>query len=208
MTAPALPDRRSFMKPMRTIALLLFLLTLAACASTTVKNQWRDPSWHGPPASNAVVVGIARSDTTRRVFEDTFAQQLMAAGIHAVPAYTQVQPGEDGRVKLSEFVRQSNADVVIATRVQRVQQKVDVYPNYTPVGYGGFYGWYGGAWAATPTISQYEVVTLETTVWDPKSEKLVWAATTERVASQDIPKVTTQLAQTLIPRMKADGVLR
>jgi len=195
------------MKAMRTIA-FLFSLALTACASTQVKNQWRDPSWHGAPASNAVVVGIAKSDTMRRVFEDTFAQQLTAAGVHAVPAYTQVQAGEDGRIKLSDFVRQSNADVVIATRVQRVQQKVDVYPNYAPVGYGGFYGWYGGAWAATPTVSQYEVVTLETTAWDPKTEKLVWAATTERVASQDVPKVTTQLAQTLIPLMKKDGVLR
>ena len=30
------------MKAMRTIA-ILFSLTLAACASTSVKNQWRDP---------------------------------------------------------------------------------------------------------------------------------------------------------------------
>jgi hypothetical protein len=194
------------MKPLRMIAPLL-ALTLAACATTTVKDQWKDPAFRGPPASNAVVVGIARNETTRRVFEDTFAQQLAAAGIQAEAAYTQVQPGEDGRVRLSEFVRQSSADIVIATRVQRVQQKVDVYPSYQPVGYGRFYGWYGTAWAATPTVSQYEVVTLETTVWDPKTEKLVWAATTQRVASQDIPKVTTQLAQTLIPRMRADGVL-
>lgn len=195
------------MKLLRPIALLL-TLTLAACATTTVRDQWKDPSFHGPPATNAVVVGIAKSETTRRVFEDTFAQQLTRAGIHAVAAYTQVKAGDDGRVQLPEFVRQSSADVVIATRVQRVQQKTDVYPTYTPVGYGGFYGWYGTAWAATPTVSQYEVVTLETTVWDPKTEKLIWAATTQRVASGDVPKATQQLAQTLIPRMKADGVLR
>ena len=195
------------MKLLRPIALVL-VLTLAACATTTVRDQWKDPSFHGPPASNAVVVGIAKSETTRRVFEDTFAQQLAAAGVHAVAAYTQVKAGDDGRIQLPEFVRQSSADVVIATRVQRVQQKTDVYPTYTPVGYGGFYGWYGTAWAATPTISQYEVVTLETTVWDPKTEKLIWAATTQRIASGDVPKATEQLAQTLIPRMKADGVLR
>jgi hypothetical protein len=195
------------MKPLRNIALLL-TLALAACATTTVRNQWKDPAFRGPPATNAVVVGIAKSDTTRRIFEDTFAQQLAAAGIHAVPAYTQVKGGEDGGIRLNEFVRQSSADIVIATRVQRVQQRTNVYPTYTPVVYGGFWGWYGTAWAATPTVSQYEVVTLETTVWDPKTEKLIWAATTQRVASQDVPKVTEQLAQTLIPRMKADGILR
>jgi hypothetical protein len=195
------------MKPTHTIACLL-TVTLAACATTSVLNQWKDPAWQGPPARDIVVVGIARSDTTRRVFEDTFAQQLNAAGLNAVPAYTQVQPGEDGRVKLGDLVKSSNAQAVVVTRVQRVQQKVNVSPGYTPIGYGGFYGWYGTAWAATPTVTQYEVVTLETTVWDAHSEKVVWGATTERVASQDIPKVTTQLAQTLIPRMRSDGIIR
>ena len=195
------------MKTTRPIACLL-MLTLAACATTSVMNQWKDPNFRGPPATRVVVAGIARSETTRRVFEDTFVQQLNAAGLQALPAYTQVQAGEDGRVKLSDFVKTSGAEAVFVTRVQRVQQKFNVSPGYAPVGYGGFYGWYGTAWAATPTVTQYEVVTLETTVWDTRSEKVVWGATTERVASQDIPEVTRQLAQTLIPRLKADGVLR
>ena len=195
------------MKPLATIAALLSL-TLAACASTSVKDQWKDPAWRGPPASNIVVVGIARSDTTRRIFEDTFVGELTKVGVHATQSYTQIEPGESGGVKLSDFVKSSNADAVLTTRVQRVEQKLNVSPGYAPIGYRGFYGWYGTAWAATPTVSQYEVVTLETTVWDPKTEKLIWAATTQRVASQDIPKVTTQLAQTLIPRMKSDGIIR
>jgi uncharacterized protein DUF4136 len=195
------------MHPIRTI-LPALVLTIAACASTNVKNQWSDPSWAGPPAGNVVVVGIARSEATRRVFEDTFASELKKAGLQAEPSYTTIQPGEGGGVPLSDFVRTNNADVVLTTRVQRVQQKVDVSPGYYRGGYGGFYGWYGGAWAAAPMVSQYEVVTLETTVWDPRSEKLIWAATTERVASTDIPKVTQQLAQTLIPRMKSDHILR
>ncbi len=196
------------MKPLRTIAALL-ASTLAACASTSVKDQWKDPAWHGTPAANVVVVGIARSDTTRRIFEDTFAADLEKVGVRAEQSYTQIEPGEGGGVKLSDFVRSSNADAVLTTRVQRVEQRVNVSPNYyAPIGYRGFYGWYGTAWAATPTVSQYEVITLETTVWDPRTEKLIWAATTQRVASQDIPKVTTQLAQTLIPRMKSDGIIR
>jgi len=192
----------------KTAIALMFTLTLAACATTTVSNQWKDPSWRGPPAATVVVVGIARSDTTRRIFEDTFSQQLNAAGIQATPSYMQIESGESGGIKLSDFVKSSHADAVLTTRVQRVQQKVNVSPGYAPVGYRGFYGWYGTAWAGAPTVSQYEVVTLETTVWDPKSETLIWAATTERIASKDIPEVTKQLAQTLIPRMKADGVLR
>lgn len=195
------------MKPLRTI-LVVLALTLAGCASVSVTNQWRDPSYAGPPASNFVVVGIARNESTRRTFEDTFVADLRAAGVQAQPAYTQIEAGENGKVKLTDLVRASGADAVLTTRVQRVQQKLNVSGGYYYGGYGGFYGWYGGAWASAPTVSQYEVVTLETNVWDAKSGTLIWAATTERVASPDIPQVTTELAAALIPRMKADHILR
>jgi len=194
------------MNPMRTFALTL-VLALAGCAAITVTNQWRDPAFTGPPATNFVVVGIARNAATRRVFEDTFANDLRAAGVQAQPAYTQIEDGSNS-VKLTDLVQRSHADAVLTTRVQRVQQKVDVTPGTYYGGYGAFYGWYGGAWASAPMVSQYEVVTLETNVWNPNSGKLIWAATTERVASSDIPKVTSELANVLIPRMRADGVLR
>lgn len=193
------------MRPLRLFVIAVSLV-LGACSTVSVTNQWRDPSWAGPPASNVVVVGISRSDTMRRVFEDTFAQQLQAAGVQAAASYTQIPPGNGGAVRLRDLVKGSGAQAVLVTRVQRVQQKVSVTPS-GPY-YGGFYGWYGGAWASTPDINQYEVVTLETSVWDARSEKLVWTVTTENVATNDIPKTSTELAQTLIPKMKADGILR
>ena len=49
---------------------------------------------------------------------------------------------------------------------------------------------------------------LKVLVWPTLASTLIWAATTERVASPDIPTVTTQLAQALIPRMRADHILR
>lgn len=194
------------MKPVR-LFLIAASLVLGACATNvSITNQWKDPSWPGPPASNVVVVGISRSDTMRHVFEDTFSQQLQAAGIQAAPSYTQIPAGNEGAVGLRDLVKASGATAVLVTRVQRVEQKINVTPS-GPM-YGGFYGWYGGAWAATPDVTQYDVVTLETSVWDPRTEKLVWTVTTQAVARKNIPKATVELAQTLIPKLKADGILR
>ena len=191
-------------------ALRLLLLTaglvLGACQTFSITNQWRDPSWAGPPANHVVVVGISRSDTMRRIFEDTFSQHLQAAGVRATPSYTQIPPGGPGAVPLRDLVKGTGAEAVLVTRVQRVEQRINVTPT-GPV-YGGFYGWYGGAWASTPSVTQYDVVTLETSVWDARSEKLVWTVTTQGVGSSDIPRVTTQLAETLIPRLKSDGILQ
>ncbi|WP_114240841.1 hypothetical protein [Dyella sp. C9] len=194
------------MKSLR-LLLITFSLVLAACATNvSITNQWRDTAWPGPPATHVVVVGISRSDTMRHVFEDTFAQQLQAAGVQASASYTQIPAGSSGGVQLRDLVKNSGAQAVLVTRVQRVEQKVNVTSS-GPM-YGGFWGWYGGAWASTPDVTQYDVVTLETSVWDARSEKLVWTVTTQAIGTKNVAKATTELAQTLIPKLKTDGILR
>ena len=182
------------------------VLLVASCASVSVTNQWKDPSWSGPPAANVLVIGVSRSDTTRRLFEDTFVRDLTAAGVRASASYASIPPGDGGSAKLGDVVKSTGSDAVLVTRVQRVEDRINVTP--TGPGYGGFYGWYGGAWASTPEVTQTTLVTLETSVWDPRTEKLVWTVTTRGVLSSDIPRTTQQLSATLIPKMKADGIIR
>jgi hypothetical protein len=182
------------------------LMALTGCASISVSNQWKDPNWADPPAANVLVVGITKSETLRRIFEDRFVQQLQSAGLTASASYAQIPAGAASNDQLGALIQSTGAQAVLTTRVERVERKV----NVTPTGptYGGFYGWYGAAWASTPMVTQYDVITLETSVWDVRSGTLIWTATTQNVASNDIPKTTAQLAQTLIPKLKADGILR
>jgi hypothetical protein len=184
------------------------VLLLSGCATFSVTNEWKDPAWAGPPASNILVIGVARSDTMRRLFEDTFARDLSAAGVRAEASYAAIPSGHDGSAKLGDVVRSTGSDAVLVTRIQRVEDRINVTPGGPGPGYGGFYGWYGGAWDTTPEVTQTTVVTLETSLWDVRSQKLVWTVTTQGLASNDIPKATNELSKTLIPKMKADGVIR
>ena len=180
-------------------------LLVTGCTTMNVTDSWRDPSFAGPPAQHVLVVGVARSSTTRHGFEDAFSAQLRAAGVDATSSYTKT--GEDEtESKIKDLVARSGADALLVTRLQRVQQKTQVSGGayYT----GGFYGWYGGAYASAPMVTQYDEVTLETTVWSAKSEKMVWAVTTKNIGTTDVEGKTRALAQELIPKLKADGIIR
>lgn len=152
-----------------------------------------------------MVLGISKSDTIRRVFEDTFSQQLEAAGVKAMPSHTQIPPG-DASAKPGHVITSSGADALLATRVQRVEQRINVTPSGP--GFGGFCGWYGAAWASTPDVTQYDVVSLEATVWDVRTQKVIWTVTTEGVGTGNIPKAVQDLASTRIPKLKSDGIIR
>jgi hypothetical protein len=206
--------------------------TIAGCATVNtinISNQWRDPSWQGPPAVDVLVVGISNSDSTRRVFEDTFVLQLHLAGVKAIASYTQIGPN-DTEARLDQLIKSSGAEAVLVTRTVSVQQRVNVTPGvpmrnpgwwggpwgsagwsrpgWRGPGRGGFYGWYGNAWTTAPTVTVREEVTLETSIWDPRTQSVVWLASTTSTSNDNLPRATRDLANTLIPRLRADGILR
>ena len=72
----------------------------------------------------------------------------------------------------------------------------------------GFGGWYGGAYAMTPAdVSVYDVLTIESTLWDMRTDKAIWSGTSEVTAPSNIADGSKELAGVLIARMKADGVI-
>ena len=195
---------------MRTLFAIAFL-SLAACSTTQVKDSWKDPAFSGPPVKKVMVIGVSKSDANRRIFEDGFSRALQAASVSAVPAYPELP--ESGAIpgdRLAAAVKQTGSDAVLVTRVLRVTRKVDVSPGYAAPGfYGrGYRGYYGGAWAAMPPdVDVYDVLTLETTLWNIATDKPLWSGTTELNEPKSVAAATDELAKVLIAKMKADGVI-
>ncbi|GLS06253.1 hypothetical protein GCM10007860_34290 [Chitiniphilus shinanonensis] len=204
---PHRPLRRRF----ASLCAVLCLLLLSACATPSLTNAWKDPNFAGPPAKRVLVLGISNSDAHRRIFEDAFVQALREHGVDAVPAYPKLpERGEIARDRIQAAVAASGADAVLVTRPIKVEHQVDVSPAPSPMGwYGtGFYGWYGAVWAAQPaTVTQYDVLTLESTLWNLGSEHVTWSGTTKSIESDDIARFTARLAKVLIEQMRRDGVL-
>ncbi len=87
------------------------LALAAACASTTVVEQWQSPDHAAGPFKRILVVGVTQQAATRRIFEDEFVRQLRGRGTDAVASHAYVP--EDGAVskdRLAAAVARSGAD--------------------------------------------------------------------------------------------------
>lgn len=181
--------------PALLLALTVFLLA-AGCATTTeLTNAWSDPAYQGPPLKKLLVVGIAKTPADRRTFEDEFSAQLRAGGVETVPSYTVL--AEDVKVDKSALegaVKQVGADGVIITRVVDVERKTQYSPGYVTsvpsAGYPyGMYDYYGTAGIVTPpTAYSYDVVQVDTSLWETREAKLVWSATTQTTDPDELRK--------------------
>ena len=155
---------------------------LVGCASTSLQSAWYDTSYAGGPFRKILVVGVGASIADRRVFEDSFAQQLTAAGTQGIPGY-QFLP-DDARQNepgWNQGIAASGCDGLLLVRVLGVDTKTQVSTTMVPGPV--YFGPYGRVWGpqmvAVPEVTQYDVADVETDLFDAKTKRVVWAGTTQ-----------------------------
>ncbi len=199
------------------IALLIALAWVGSgCApATKLTNAWVDPTYQGPPFRNVLVLGVSRNEGERRTFEDEFAAKLRAAGVKAASGYTVLpENGNIPRDVLEGVLKKVGADGAIVARVLDVDRRTAYSPGYVTVipsvGYArGFYGFYGSAVAVTtpPTAYVYDVVVVETSLWQTRDATLVWSATTQTTDPGELRKEIAGYAEIIIGALRERGLI-
>ena len=195
---------------------LALVMLVAACASTTITDSWKNPAYKGGVFHSLLVVGVTDSPTNRRIFEEEFSRTLRDAGVNAIASYTLIpQNGKLDERTLKDAVRSQGLEGVLMTRLVR-REKETVYdttryasayaPNPNP---DRLYGYYSTAWPryGTPEVREYESVVLETTLWNAADSELVWTGTTSTFAPSRVQSATAGFAKVMIDALKERNLI-
>lgn len=196
----------------RIVRWLLLAITaslLASCASTTLQSTWRDPGYQGGAFKKVFVLGLSTRDiTARRVLEDVLVAKLKIGGVDAVPGW-QFLPndGPAGESALTAAVSASGADAMLMVRLLGVDTQLTAWPQ--PMGPGPRFGWYGyySGWYAYPQITQTQVAVVETTLFDVRTQRAVWSATSETMNPVSVQKDAPGFADVILGSLRNEGFL-
>jgi hypothetical protein len=182
-------------------------LTLAACASTELVNQWSNPAYTSPSFKKVMVVGVTKQASIRRSFEDEFVAQLKAAGVNAIPSYLYIpQDGPVGEAVLKQALKETGADALMITRLVRVQKKTEIAPGYYPPDPAmAVHPLYTTAWNdyyEPPIVYQSEVYTSETSLYDAVKNRVVWSGTAQTTAPVNINQEIKNYAEIVVSALK------
>ena len=188
---------------------------LAGCASTSLQAAWCDSTYNGPAFKRILVVGVTGSLTARRVFDDIFAQSLKEAGVQGLPGYEFIENASSpSEANFSAGVERSGADAVLLVRLLGVDTKTQVSTTMVPAMYGspfdgpfGPYGAWGPSWYAVPNVQQYQVADVEATLFDTKSHRPIWSATTQTFNPTTVAAETPGYAKLVIGQLSARGLI-
>ena len=194
---------------------LLAALLLGGCASTTVDGTWTRPEIVGQRIDGPVlVVGVARDETVRRVYEDDMVAKLGARGVKAQRSY-EVVPGAleaEDHGRLLQAARGAGARYLLSTAVigqeleQVVYQDPWVYPGF--VGYRGWYGAYWGmSWPARTEVRTYRVYIAQTALARTDADRVDWTARTRTTAPSNVEQETRAFVDVILGAMAKDGLV-
>jgi hypothetical protein len=186
----------------------LALLALAGCSSTKITDAWQAPTLHRKQMENVLVVGMTSNVTNRILFERGFVQALKDNGIRATASYDAIGDATPTRDAVTAYVQKSDVRYVIVTRYggaevvkERVPESVRTY--YT----GPYYPTYAGYWNAygstvTMTRDSYvdtkTTVVLTTSIYEVKSQELVWVGRSKTFEVGTIAREAGELAHQVV----------
>jgi len=186
----------------RLIAMLLLLVTLAACASTSIRDSWVAPGLQGPlDFKKTLVVFIDPNSATRNSAEDALVARLgsdRAVASHTILTGDMVQNAQANEQAIRSQISGAGFDSAVVMRMVDQQQQLTytpgmVYPSY----YGGFYGFYGWGWGAAYSpgyLSTNTVVSVETNLYTLDPDKLIWAGVTETFNPSQVTQMVNEIA--------------
>jgi len=185
------------------VSLSFCLIVLSSCSASKLLTTWESETAAQFKTSKMLVIGVAKDETKRRIYEDTFTDSLLAMQISAVPSYTaskaMINPTKE---HLREVVKKSACDSVLITHMVGASEKDFYQPHNRIIGTNDFgnYGLYSyypfiyrSVYSGGSYVSTTKVV-LETSLYDVATEKRIWSARSESID----PVMTRKYYQQLI----------
>ena len=176
---------------MKTSLLLLCsaLLLLSGCQTTETLNTWSAGSQSEKFTRVLVIAGL-KEPAYRNLLEEKLVTTLKAENINAVALSTQYpDSGNIDKAQADAAVKETGADSVMVVRLVDTRKEFTHTPGttYIPGAYGGrygmgYFGYYGGGLMAYNTpgyTTEYNISTVETTVFSAASNQRVWSTITE-----------------------------
>jgi hypothetical protein len=191
----------------RPLLIAAALLLLAACASTTLRDSWYDTSYSGKPFRKILVLGVSNNVSERRIFEDVMVQRLAATGVEAIPAYRYlVDDGKAPEPALDAAVRASGADGLLMSRIRGIDRRTSVMTSMAPAPAFGWYGVYS-AWYPVTEVRQYDIATVETSLFAADGKRVVWSGMTETYEPTSVAKDAPGFAAVIVKALQQRGLV-
>ena len=194
---------------------------VSGCQTTSIRSAWFDTSFAGPPMRKIVVAGNFNRTADGRVLEDTFVEKLRAAGVDGIAGHTvRLDDPALSEEAFKAAVVDTGAQGLLLVTLLGVDTRTQVSTTMVHGGMGwgrgpwggsswGGSSWGGTTWTSIPVqqVSQYDLATVETKLFDVQTRQIVWAATTTTLNPRSVAREAAGFADLIVGQLASRRII-
>jgi len=156
---------------------------------------------------------ISSDDSLRVPAEEALARELTGLGMQGVATY-RIAPKEElaGADRAKPWFDRANVEGVVALRPVSRDTRITSTPGMWSSGYyNTYWGYYGYGWsqAYIPiTHGREEFVVVENTIYNVKTNALLWAAVVDVSDPKGLQKVVAEIVKATVTEMQKHGLAK
>lgn len=184
-------------KIFRMCALAIAAVVMVGCASVRTTETWVDKDYTGGSKKMLVLIGLSTNETHRRIYEDKQALALTKAGVASIKSYKVVPDIKKlNKDSLLAGLKGQTFDGLLMVKVVNVEDVQRYVPGTTYNHVAAWDGYHRGyAFVHDPGYITYDrEVFLETTLYDAKSQQIIWKLHSEAVNPSGVAKEVDKLS--------------
>ena len=196
---------------------IIFLtgILLSGCSTNRLLSSWNDETYEQSSIAPILVLGVTKNnETKRRIYEDTFVDSLNGVQTKAIASYTlNKHPIEPTEKALRAVIKKTKAKTILITHLVSDTEKAFFVPSPVIIGtnsYDRLYSYFPfihNSVASSGSFVSTSKVILETSLYDVKTEKLIWTARTESIDPVMTRKYYQQLIDLFLQDLSSKNML-
>jgi ABC-type branched-subunit amino acid transport system substrate-binding protein len=169
-------------------------------------DVWKDKNYSGQ-IKKVFIIGVSQDNKMRKQFENEYVKQLAIKKIEAIPSHTVLSSDKilDKNTIVSK-IKDMDIDGVIVTKLIEKTKK-----SYAGSSFQGenYYTYYVDSFhfAESYKATQADYVTLETNLYDAKSEKLIWSGLSETFIYRTTSESIKPFIESMIQNLSNDNMI-
>jgi len=192
------------------LAIFSLVIMLAGCGpSTKIEKSWTEPSLATAPIkpfNKALVVGLLKDESTRRIAEDKMVAAMHSKGVQS---YTYLQPGDskDNTDEITARLKKDGFDGVVIMRLADMEKSMSYVPGTTYGGWGGYYRYGYGMYGSPGYYTEDKTYYVETNVYSLADDKLLWSGMTSTLNPGKTSKMIDDVINTIKNKMTEEKLI-
>ncbi len=192
---------------------LLFMVISYKCSSSTqMTDVYVDESFAGKEFKKILVLGLAKDEWKRKVYENEFRSQLIDHKIEVLMAWQELPKGEQlNKETFEKYFKDKNVDAVLVAIEGGESADKTLYggagSSHVYVGFYGFYASTASFYFNSEFLAEEKIVHMRTNIYETKDAKLIWSAKSQSFEPKNTGDVVKAVSGKVIAEISRMGYI-